>query len=287
MRYWPPQHWPRRRRSGGRGERRRLPTTECAGRARRSQYQPDSRSRLGAGRLITAGRWADRGRGVGRLAPGPRTDGARVVVIAKSEPDLAERDAQGGARARRRTKGALGNSRYSRCLGRLAADGESHRYAAGCSARRKRFGGASAPFGSRSTTPTTSGPSRRFVTPWASKTSTKRGPKGPAYRSTKRSPTCGGAAGNANVRPAAGHPSPRPSATLSRLVADGLANNEIAARLLVSQHTVQTHLTHVYAKLDIGSRVQLAQEVAGRGEPWTGSPPKALYLTGFCSGLFR
>jgi DNA-binding CsgD family transcriptional regulator len=46
-------------------------------------------------------------------------------------------------------------------------------------------------------------------------------------------------------------------------VADGLANNEIAARLFISRRTVQTHLTHVYAKLGISSRVQLAQEVAG------------------------
>jgi DNA-binding NarL/FixJ family response regulator len=47
-----------------------------------------------------------------------------------------------------------------------------------------------------------------------------------------------------------------------RLAREGLGNKEIAARLFVSPRTVQAHLSHVYAKLGVSSRVQLAQEAS-------------------------
>lgn len=44
------------------------------------------------------------------------------------------------------------------------------------------------------------------------------------------------------------------------LVAQGASNKEVAERLFMSIHTVKSHLTHVFAKLAVSSRSQLAAE---------------------------
>jgi DNA-binding CsgD family transcriptional regulator len=48
-------------------------------------------------------------------------------------------------------------------------------------------------------------------------------------------------------------------AQIARLANEGLSNAEIGARLFVSQSTVAYHLRHVFSKLNIASRHQLAQ----------------------------
>lgn len=47
-----------------------------------------------------------------------------------------------------------------------------------------------------------------------------------------------------------------------RQVARGLTNRQVAERLFLSQHTVNNHLRHAFAKLDITSRVELARFAA-------------------------
>ena len=45
------------------------------------------------------------------------------------------------------------------------------------------------------------------------------------------------------------------------------ANPQIAGRLYVSRRTVQTHVSHTFAKLGMASRAQLAAAVAAQSQP--------------------
>jgi DNA-binding CsgD family transcriptional regulator len=68
--------------------------------------------------------------------------------------------------------------------------------------------------------------------------------------------------GRTRSRPQFGWPSLTPAEhAVAALVAEGLSNPQIGERLFVSRRTVQTHLAHVFAKLDLNSRAQLAAEV--------------------------
>jgi DNA-binding NarL/FixJ family response regulator len=54
------------------------------------------------------------------------------------------------------------------------------------------------------------------------------------------------------------------------LVAQGLSNRQVASQVFLSVHTVAFHLRHVFWKLDVSSRVQLARlaaEHASSGAP--------------------
>ena len=50
----------------------------------------------------------------------------------------------------------------------------------------------------------------------------------------------------------------RREADVLELLADGLTNREIAARLFISEKTVGTHIGHIYDKLGVHSRVEAA-----------------------------
>jgi pimeloyl-ACP methyl ester carboxylesterase/DNA-binding CsgD family transcriptional regulator len=60
-------------------------------------------------------------------------------------------------------------------------------------------------------------------------------------------------------RPATGWPAlTGAERQVAELVAVGLANREVAERLYLSRYTVETHLKHVFAKLGVSSRAELA-----------------------------
>jgi non-specific serine/threonine protein kinase len=54
---------------------------------------------------------------------------------------------------------------------------------------------------------------------------------------------------------------------IADLVAAGLSNREIASRLVIAKRTVDAHVEHIFAKLGISSRVQLAVRIRTRELP--------------------
>ena len=96
---------------------------------------------------------------------------------------------------------------------------------------------------------------RRLREPWRrTRSRAGRGIASQGGRQT-RPPGC---APPAAVRLAQPHPD---GALCAGLVAEGLSNPQIGERPYISRRTVQTHLAHVFAKLDISSRAQLAAEI--------------------------
>jgi DNA-binding CsgD family transcriptional regulator len=67
-------------------------------------------------------------------------------------------------------------------------------------------------------------------------------------------------------RPSAGWASLTPTELeVVKLVAKGLTNPEIGERLFIGRSTVKTHLAHVFTKLGLGTRSELAAEATRRG----------------------
>ena len=184
------------------------------------------------------------------------------VALAQGEPEQAERDAHDALAIATSLQAYLGTSDILECLGTLAGDAGSHREAARLSgaahAIRQRIGEVRFKIyddgyeASVAVVRDNMG-DNDFDAAWAEGAALST-EEAIAYarrgRGQRKRPTSGWAALTPTER------------QVVQLLGEGLANNDIATRLFVSPRTVQSHLTHVYGKLGLTSRVQLAQEAA-------------------------
>jgi predicted ATPase/DNA-binding CsgD family transcriptional regulator len=218
---------------------------------------------LAGGDLLTARRWADEAvtMATGFFSSRVLTSRARIA-IAQGEPEQAERDARDALARAAGVAVHLFIPDTLECLGTLAVDAGSHREAArlfgAAHGIRHRMGAVrfkvwDADYEASVTTLRDALGGKDFDSAWAEGTALST-EEAIAYARRGR---------GQRKRPTSGWASLTPTESqVVRLVSEGLANSDIAARLFVSPRTVQTHLTHVYTKLGLTSRVQLVQEAA-------------------------
>jgi predicted ATPase/class 3 adenylate cyclase/DNA-binding CsgD family transcriptional regulator len=184
------------------------------------------------------------------------------VAIAQGEPEQGERDAHDALARAAEVEAYLFIPDTLECLATLASDAGSHGEAArlfgAAEAVRLRIGAVrfkiyAAGYEASVAALRKSMGNDEFDTAWA---------EGAAL-STEEAIAYAQRGRGERKRPASGWASLTPTERdVVRLVSEGLANNDIATRLFVSPRTVQSHLTHVYSKLGLTSRVQLVQEAA-------------------------
>jgi DNA-binding NarL/FixJ family response regulator len=80
--------------------------------------------------------------------------------------------------------------------------------------------------------------------------------------------------GNAAPAPSSGHPLSRREIEVAVLIAQGLTSKEVGRKLFIERGTVDTHVQHIYNKLQIESRPQLAVWLADHGLLERSTPPK-------------
>ena len=222
---------------------------------------PLAEAALACGDLIAARRWADENVAVvpGWLQTIALTVRA-FVAIAQGDREQAERDAREALTITARTQGYMRVADTLECLARLSANDGNHAYAArlmgAAEAIRQRMGHARFPMYQADYDATVASVREAldpndFDAAWAEGAALSA-EEAIAYAQRGR---------GERKRPTSGWASLTPMENdVVRLVQEGLGNKEIGARLFISPRTVQTHLTHVYAKLGLTSRVQLVQE---------------------------
>jgi DNA-binding CsgD family transcriptional regulator len=218
---------------------------------------------LACGKLLSARRWADEviATATGVWLAWALTSRARLA-IAQGEPDSADHDAHDALAIAAEVQGYQCVPDILEQLGNLAiADGSSRgaaRLFGAAYGSRQRMGAVrfkvwNASYQASEALAREALGGKDFDAAWAEGAALST-EEAIAYAQRGRGPRKRPAIGWASLTPA--------ERDVVRLVCDGLGNKEVATRLFVSPRTVQTHLTHVYTKLGLTSRVQLAQEAS-------------------------
>ncbi|OBJ84649.1 transcriptional regulator [Mycobacterium gordonae] len=183
-----------------------------------------------------------------------------LIALAQGDPEQSERDAHDALAVAFDSKAFMRTADTLECLARVAVLDGNHSYAArlfgAADGIRQRLGHARYPmyqagYDAAVTDVRDALSQNDFESAWADG----------AALSTEEAIAYAQRGRGERKRPASGWGSLTPmELDVVRLVAEGLGNKEIGGRLFISPRTVQSHLTHVYAKLGLTSRVQLVQE---------------------------